>query len=192
MGLLSKKINLGFVNDLIRSRVEYLPIKKKLYVGFGAILAFMTVIVVVTVIGLLLVRNHINSVVDDHQPTVFASAKLAQHIKDASGSLGLYLLGKEELHQNNYRQALGKIESTLQKLEQQEPIQADSESHLLVKAIEKNIEKFKEYEGKFFEFARSDVANFPGILYASENLNPLSRDILNHLNAMIMSEETEP
>ncbi|MGD8784038.1 MAG: methyl-accepting chemotaxis protein, partial [Thioalkalispiraceae bacterium] len=59
-------------------------------------------------------------------------------------------------------------------------------------AIEKNIEKFKEYEGKFFEFARSDVANFPGILYASENLNPLSRDILNHLNAMIMSEETEP
>ncbi len=189
---MKKLFKLDIVNDLIRSRIEYLPIKKKLYVGFGAILSFMLVIVVVTVIGLLLVRSNINSVVEEHEPTVFAAARLGKHIKDASGSLGLYLLGKEEIHQKNYKLALGRINVILEELKQLEPIQNDGVSLKLVHDIEEDIGKFKKFESKFFEFAISNRANFPGIMYASENMNPLNLALLENINNMILTEEDEP
>ncbi|MGD8925387.1 MAG: methyl-accepting chemotaxis protein, partial [Thioalkalispiraceae bacterium] len=189
---MARVFKFDFVDDFFRSKIGRLPIRRKLTVGFGTILSFMAVIVVVAVIGLFLVLNNINLVVKDHQPTVFASAKLGQYIKDASGSLGLYLLGKEELHKKNYKHALTKIESTLDELSKQETIQDDADSLLFVQAIKKDIENLKRYESKFFELASSDIANFPGILYASENLNPISRDILNNINNMLLTEQDEP
>ena len=41
----------GFFDRLIREKLEYLSIRKKLYLGFSTILTFMIIIVIVGVIG---------------------------------------------------------------------------------------------------------------------------------------------
>jgi len=187
-----KLFKLDIVNKFIRSRFEYLPIKKKLSVGFGAVLTLMGVIVCVTLIGLLLVRSHINSVVQDHEPTILAAVKLGTHVKDASGSLALYLLGKEDIHKLNYEEAMEKTNVLLEELRQLEPIQDDETSLKLVQGIEADLAELKGFEARFYEYVISDRANFPGIMFASENLNGPSRDILNNLNNMLQTEKDEP
>jgi len=189
---MKKQLKFEFINNLIRSKLEFLSIRKKLHVGFSAILAFAASIVGVAVIGLLLVLSNINSIIDKHEPTIIASVKLDKHIKDAYGSLGLYLLSKDNLHKENYEKALGRVESTLEELKILDPIQDDEESLKLVTDIEYDINKFKEYESRFYKYAISTSANFPSILYAAENMNPISRDILENLNNMILTENDEP
>lgn len=39
------------INNFIQSRLEHLSIKKKLTAGFGLVLAFMVIIVLITLIG---------------------------------------------------------------------------------------------------------------------------------------------
>ncbi len=189
---MSKLFRLAIFDKYIHKKLEFLSIGKKLDVGFNAILTFMAGIVVVAVIGLLLVLNNINSIIDEHQPTVVAAEKLDKYIKEASGSLGFYLLGKDDIHKATYEEALEFVETTLVELKQFEPIQQDSLSIELVKAIEDDIAKFKSFESQFYKFALSDADNFPGIMYASRNLNPISQEMISNLNSMIYTEIDEP
>ncbi|VAX00125.1 Methyl-accepting chemotaxis protein I (serine chemoreceptor protein) [hydrothermal vent metagenome] len=185
------KLNIGFLDVYIRRKLEYLSIRKKLYFGFSAILSFMTVVVIVTVIGLLLVLNNIRAIIDEHEPTVIASVKLDTNIKEASGSLGLFLLSKEELHRTNYEDVLTDVEVTLNELKQLEPIQKDNMSLKLVNSIEQDIIKFKSFEGKFYKLAEHTAENFPSVMYASNEMNPISIDLLNSISNMILTEKDE-
>ncbi len=184
-------LNMGFLDAIIRRKLEYLSIRKKLYFGFSAILSFMTVVVIVTVIGLLLVLNNIRAIIDEHEPTVIASVKLDTNIKEASGSLGLFLLSKEELYRTNYEEVLVDVEFTLNELKQLEPIQKDTMSLKLVNSIEEDIVKFKSFESTFYNLAAHTAENFPSVMYASKNMNPISLELLNNIGNMIATEKDE-
>lgn len=188
---MNKVFKLVFFNNLIRKKLEFLSIREKLHVGFSGILTFMAVIVVVTVFGLVLVLGNINSIIKDHEPTLVASVELDKHIKDASGSLNLYLLSKEEIYKTDYELALSKVEMTLIKLKQLDPIQDDQDSLKLVNDIERDIAKFKNFQASFYKFATSIPDNFPSLQYAANNMNPLTRNILGFLNNMVLAETAE-
>lgn len=179
------------IKNLIQSKLLYLPIKKKLYFAFGTILAFMLVVVLVTMIGLLVIRSNINEIVDEHEPTVIAAIELGKHIKAASSSLGFYLLSTEKTHKDNYENDMKMIDATLAKLKRHKSIQDDQQAKTLVTDIETEILKFKQYQSTLFDLAVDPNKNIPGIAYAAENLNPISQQILQILYEMISSESEE-
>lgn len=136
-------------------------------------------------------RGNINAVIEEHEPTVYAALKLGEHIKDVSGSLGLYLLSKDTLYQVNYKSALKKIIITIDELKLQKSILEDDTAMQQVLGIEADINKLQQYQSQLFEFARQDNKNYPGIAYAAKELNPISQIILNNLYTMIQAETNE-
>ena len=168
-----------------------LSIKKKFYLGFGIILALMTITVLSGIFNIFNMKLNIVEVVDEHEPTVFATSQLSQQIEQASSALGFYLLSKEHLHKIKFKENIKLIDASLKILREKENIQKDDVANNLLNKITKDINVFKEHQNKLFEYAQNDSSNFPGLKYAAENLNPLSRNMLQHFQAMIIAEKHE-
>lgn len=172
-------------------KAEFLTIKQKLKYGFGTLLTFMVVIIIINLISLLIIRNNINEIIDEHEPTVFAAMALEAELKNASSSLGFYLLSHEDSHKTNYVNATKKIDSLLEKLHQQETIQNDETTQQILSSIQLKVEDFKGYQTTMIKLATNDSTNFPGLIYSTLNINPLNQQILQYLYLMINSEENE-
>lgn len=171
-----------------QDKVEYLNIKQKLNLGFGTLIGFMGIIILVTLISLLVIRSNINEIIEEHEPTMFASITLGLHIKAATSSLGFYLLSKEDEHKKAYLNTLVSIDTELSHLKQFDSIQKDLAAQKLVDDLENDIKKFKQYQKNIFELATNNSKNIPGIVFAAENLNPISQQILQNLSQMLQSE----
>jgi methyl-accepting chemotaxis protein WspA len=168
-----------------------MSIKQKMLSGFGITLAILALIALITFMNLLSIKNASINVVENQQPTVIQSLKLAEKLKETLGSLGFYLLSKEESHKENYIKQLGQTEKLIKGLKQQTSIKEDENATLLVNQIEKDYKEFQSFQQRMFEFAASDQENFPGMSYSSQNINPLSQRILQNINTMISAEEEE-
>lgn len=174
-----------------QNKLDSLSIRKKFYLGFGVVLAFMTLAVLVTMFNLFSMKADITEVVEVHEPTVLAATELGQQIKQASSALGFYLLSKERIHIVDYKNSLKNISTTLQTLKTKKSIQSDDASKKLVTLIENDINTFNELQTKMVDLVNNNTKNIPGILYSTENLSPISQKILQNLSAMIQSEEDE-
>ena len=174
-----------------QEKTEFLTIKQKLKYGFGTLLTFMVVIILLNLISLFIIRNNINEVIDEHEPTVFAAIELEAELKNSSSSLGFYLLSQEEIHKTNYIESTQKIDNLLEELKQKKPIQNDEAAQKILSNIQVNVTNFNKYQTTMIELATNDNKNFPGIIYSTRNINPLNQQILQYLYLMISSEETE-
>ena len=175
----------------IQAKVERLSIKQRLQVGFKTILGFMLAVVLVTMIGLLVIRSNINSIVEDHQPSLTSSIELWEKIYRTSNALGFYLISKNEEYKFDYEENLMTVDKTLENLKSHAKRQNDQESTKIIKEIENDINRFKKHQNELFELAANTGKNIPGITYAAQHLNPISQDVLNHLSFMIQSETTQ-
>ena len=179
------------LKNKIEDKVKYFTIKQKLNVGFRTILGFMVIIILVNLISLSVIRSNINEIIEEHEPTVFAAHELESELKNASSSLGFYLLSQEEIHKSNYITATKKIDSLLLSLQQQENILEDADAQTILINIQKNITLFKKYQSTMIELATSTAKNYPGIAYSTSILSPISRQVLQYLYLMISSEKEE-
>lgn len=168
-----------------------LSIRNKFYLGFGIILTLMTIAVMSTVFNIFNIKVNIEEIVKEHEPTVLATTQLGQQIEQASSAIGFYLLSKESIHKANFKQSLQSIDTTLQELRKKKNIQEDEEANKLINIIVNDINTFKEYQTKLFEYAQNDTVNFPGLQYARTSLNPHSQNILQNLYEMIYAESNE-
>lgn len=175
-----------------QNKLDSLSIKNKFYLGFGIVLTFMTLAVLVTMTNLFNMKSDINAVVKEHEPTVIAAGELGQQIKQASSALGFYLLSKERIHKVDFKNSLQMVSTTLQSLKAKESIQEDAAASKLITLISNDINIFNEHQTKLFELAMDDTKNIPGIRFSAQNINPISQQILQNLSAMIQSEEDEP
>lgn len=182
---------LQVLKNKLQDKVTHLSIKQKLNLGFRSILGFMVIIIVVNLISLSVIRSNINEVIEEHEPTVFAAHELESELKNASSSLGFYLLSQETIHKSNYIAATKKIDTLLIGLQQQETILEDPDAQIVLRNIQKNVTHFKTYQATMIELATSAPKNYPGIAYSTSKLSPISRQILQYLNLMISSEEEE-
>lgn len=174
-----------------QEKLDNLTIKNKFYLGFGIIIAFMTLAVLVTMSNLFAMKADITEVVEVHEPTMIEATQLGQQIKQASSALGFYLLSKENIHKVDFKNSLKKVNTTLQSLKDKKTIQDDEASNRLVTLIANDINTFNQHQTKLFDLATNDIKNIPGILYAAENLNPISQQVLQNLSAMIISEKEQ-
>lgn len=177
--------------QLIQSKTEYMSIRQKLEAGFKTILGFMLVVVLVTMIGLLIIRSDIDSIVEVHQPSLTTSIELWERIYRASNALGFYLVSQETVHKTEYETTINMVDQSLNELKSHLTHQGEDEGIELIKSIESDINHFKKYQSHLFELAGNDQKNIPALTFSATNLNPHSQNILSNISLMLQSEATE-
>jgi methyl-accepting chemotaxis protein len=166
-------------------------IRVKLWIGFSLILSILSLSSAVTLISLGGVGADVNKVVKERQPTLILAKELATSLKQAAGSLGFYLLTKESLHRDEYNHQLEQVKSTLLQLQEMPSISQDSRSTELTENLQQKLQAFESIGKELLSKLASNENNFPGIAYANEQINPLSRVQLQLTAQMMMSEMEE-
>jgi methyl-accepting chemotaxis protein WspA len=170
-------------------KARNLTVKQKMFTGFGVLLVVLAAIGFITFNSVLSIKKTIEVVVNDRQKAVLMSKTLAENVQDSLSGLGFYLLSKEDSYKTQYVERLSDAEKILNELKALPSIQQDTESSKLVSNISKSLEQFHSYQDKMLELATSDQKNFPGMSYSSENINPLSQQMLQQITASISSEQ---
>ena len=175
----------------IQDKIEFLTIKQKLHLGFGTVLGFMIIIILINLISLFMIRSNTNEIIEEHTPTVFAALELDSELKNASSALGFYLLSQESIHKSNYIAATKKTDALLAELQQQETIKNDKSAYKYLIKIQENVSLFKTYQEKMINLVAFPQTNYPGVQYSTATINPISQQILQYLYIMIASEKQE-
>ncbi len=111
------------------------------------------------------------------------------NLERGSQSLGFYLLSKEEIHKNNYINSIYQLNNYSRKLITD--LQPEYIEKYKFNTVAEQIKKITDYKQQFLNLALSDADNYPAMFYASENVNPMMRDITQLIELMVLSEETE-
>ncbi len=166
-------------------------IRQKLWASFIGILAILAVISATVLISETGIRKSFTGIVQENQPAMLLSMQLSDQINSSAQSMGFYLLSHEDAHREAYKNGLKDVEAAVGKLQAMPSLQADATSSALVKKIEKDVKAYQGYQNRMIELAESEVKNIPGMLYAAQNLNPISQVILQNLGQMLVAEEEE-
>ena len=166
-----------------------LSIHQKLWGGFGLLLAVLTLVSCIAFFSLRGVQQEMGVVVDDVQPTMIASMELTSGLNQATSSLGFFLLSGEEVHHDNYRTALERVDRSVAALDAQASSNASLRARLAT--IRADIDHFEQQGAEMLTLVADQAKNVPGIAYAAQNINPLSQQMLNIATQMIMSESEE-
>ncbi len=166
-------------------------IQSKLWIGFGILLAILTIVSGNNLWNLSSNREQVDAMVNRIQPMVLQSMQLGTELESAAGSLGFYLLSKEVSHRAAYQSALRRAEQLLGELEAQPLVRADAELAALVVGITALVERFSGYEAQMLELAADEGKNLPAMQFAGGSINPLSQQGLQLLTQMSMTEVDE-
>jgi methyl-accepting chemotaxis protein len=173
---------------MIKRVIHSLPIRTKIWIGFGLVLMVLMLVSGLTLFNLQGVQGGVTEVVKERQPTVLLSKQLATQLQQATSSMGFFLLSKEADHKSAYQKELAEAGKTIAALRALPAVQEHPESHALMEKIEANIKKFRQLEPKLFKTADSFIDNFPGLAYASKELYPINRTLDHLVSEMITSE----
>ncbi|QYZ64982.1 MAG: hypothetical protein OI74_03800 [Gammaproteobacteria bacterium (ex Lamellibrachia satsuma)] len=171
--------------------IANISIKYKLLTSFSLVLLVLIIQSINAIISLSSVHNQVDQVVGHTQPAVLQSMSVASELQRTTSALGFYLLSKEAQHKENYLNGLQKIDKQLNSLQELPAINGDPISVQLISDITLGIKRFDEFRDSMLVLAGNDNENIPAIQFASTNLNPMFREMLQHLSQMILSEETE-
>ncbi len=172
-------------------RLSDVSIKQKLFMGFGLMLGLLLMVALFAGGALWLMQGQISRLVEQDAPLVAHSLRLEAKIKETEAALGLYLLGGEAIHKQNYQQnllALQKILASLRDVARQ----ADNKPLARqLKTLAGYIEEFQAYRERMLELANHDAQNFPALSYAVREVNPQTQAILQGLSLMLQEELNE-
>jgi methyl-accepting chemotaxis protein len=168
-----------------------ISIKYKIIGGFALVLAILVVIAGNAWLSLSDTKVKVVNMAEDIQPAVLAMSELEFQLEKANAALGQYLLSKEEGHKQTYLKSLGKVDAILGELQQMPLISMDEEVAAQVASITADVKAYKSYKERMFEYATTPSINMPALLYTSQNLNPLSQQLLQLNSSMIMTESLE-
>ncbi len=168
-----------------------LLIKHKIWAGFGLLVVVLAVVVGIAFNSLSSTEHKVEQVVDKQQPAVLAAMTLASQIESVSASLGYYLLSREEDLKQAYVDDLARLNTLLVELEGNALVREQASLQKKVAAVKDDIKKLNGYKDRMIELAGNQGKNVPASVYAAENLNPISQEMLNMLSQMLLSETDE-
>jgi len=169
-----------------------LPVRQKVWGGFGILLALMLLVSAVSYRSLASVESKLGLVVEKLQPTMLASQDLSQALANAAADMGLYLLAADSSAKADYHQALTDIDTALAQLQSHLGTGADPVSTETLQSLQGLVERFKTYESRIVELVDNPAKNVAGLSFAAENINPVSQQMLQVTGEMLMSEFEEP
>lgn len=173
-------------------KLNNLSIRKKIWGGFGLILAVLAAVAMTAAISLSKTEKSVDNVVNQIQPMVLTSSELTSTLNQVSGDLGYYLLSNEESFKKNYIEgiaSLDKILSKLATLSQDESVSTETKE--LLASIDADVKTFVSYKDRMFELVDDEMKNKPGIAYSGQEVNPISQQILQMLTQSTLSEMDE-
>ena len=168
-----------------------LPVRQKVWGGFGILLALMLLVSAVSYRSLFQVEDELALVVEELQPTMLASQDLSQALARAAAALGLFVLSEEDSARLEYRQALAEVDSTLAELQRHLNVSIDPQIKQVLQQLETHVARFKSYESRMIGLIDDRMSNMAGLNYAAEKLNPVSQKMLQATGEMLMSEFEE-
>lgn len=171
--------------------IASLPIRTKIWLGFGLMLAMLAVISGMTLINLRDIDSQVTEVVKERQPAALLSQHLATELQKSASALGFYLLSGEALHKKTYEESIHQTELILAELQSLPVIRSQSESLKLVAGITADIARFRALEAQLYQLAAAYTNNFPALQYSNINVNPINRELLQLTGEMLMSEKDE-
>lgn len=177
--------------SIIQQFLGRFPIAQRLALGFTTVLLVLVTAIVIAWFSLHMTQKKVDEVVNDIQPTLLASTALMNVIKEASTSLGFFLLTQEALHKNAYERHLNTIDERAAELKNSLVRIDDKASHDSLTTIIALIEKFKSYQAQMIKIAEQQNENYVALGYSAQHINPVSTDMLQALSEMIMSETGE-
>jgi len=184
LGLEMKAINFDILSNL--------SIRRKIWFGFGGLLALLSTVGVITYVSLSSNERKVVHLVEEVQPTVVLSMKLVDQMDRASASLGFYLLSKEEIHKNDYINSLTDISQSATELQQRMVVKDSVKASRLINEVKEKIIKLSAYKTQMLEYAVNDAANVPAIEFASVEVNPRVQNMMQWLQEILLYEEDEP
>lgn len=174
------------------SMLHSVSIRTKQWIGFGLILCVLTISSMFTLISLRNVEQSVNGVVFESQPRLMLTKELANNLKQSAGSLSFYLLTREESHLQNFLRQKNQSNYILQSLITKSIEVDDATSTQLLKNLNLELKQFEQSAESLLKQTATNEGNFPGIAYANEHINPISRKQMQLTSQMIISEMEEP
>ena len=101
---------------MFKTLIRSLSIKAKIWSGFLLLLVVLAIMSIMTSVSLNGVQSRVVEVVEQRQPAVFLSKELAVQLEQSAGSLGFYLLSKEQEHQAAYKKSLRRVDEIIAEL----------------------------------------------------------------------------
>jgi len=172
-------------------RFSDLPVRQKVWGGFGILLALMLGLSAVSWRSLSQVGDDLSLVVEELQPTMLASQDLSQSLAHAASALGLYLLAGEDSNRKDYRESLDAVDVDMSRLEQMLLERADESLKASLQNLHGLVDRFKSYEKTMINLVDNPVSNNAGLSFAAQNLNPVSQQMLQRSGEMVISEFEE-
>jgi len=163
-------------------------IKQKMLSGFGVMLIILVVIGVQTTTSVLSIRTATKNVVEDRQPALLLSKSLETRVTEAFGSMGYYLLSKDERMKEMSIRDIEQARKLLEQIRTLPIMKNFTEAQVLLDNIDQQIKLFSQFQGKLFELTNDRGLNFPAMQYSVEHLNPLSEEIIQSLTNMLGAE----
>jgi methyl-accepting chemotaxis protein len=166
-------------------------IRQKLWGGACLILLILVLTVSITWINTSDTERKVSHLSNDIQPAFVAAMRLSNRVKQASTSMGFYVLTHEKLHSQKYQQYLEDTDQALKKLKETQYAKHNEFTKQSIGKLEKQINQFKAYKPRLTELTQSYFKNYVAVAYANENLNPINQQLLQAISTMVLSESNE-
>ncbi len=183
---MSKNIKADFL-QIFRN----IKIRTKIMSGFALLLLLLMLVSVMAISSLSSTKADVAEVVEIRQPMAFKSMELLDTLERSARSLGFYLLSKDEDDKQAYIENKNKVSQLLEELKSLPIVSRDDEVKQQVASIEQSVLKYNGYQKTMIELAEDQSKNIPGMMFAAQNLNPVSQQMLQLVTQAILSEEEE-
>lgn len=171
--------------------INRLTVRQKIWGGFGFMLAILALVASIPLLTFTDVQSKVAYVTDEVQPALIASEELAKHLNEASARLGFFLTSEDERNRLEYEESVAKVENDIQKLKDNPTIMADEESVTMVDSIAADVAQFKEYAKQTVDLVTHTSKNYTALIFAQQNLLPVSQEMLQIMSAMLQTEMDE-
>ena len=168
-----------------------MKIKTKILTVFGFVLVVLCAQGFNFLSNLASVTSEMDTVVHKIQPALIASKTLSEETKQASASLGFYLLSKEESHQIAYIESIKNLNQLLKNLGDSIIIKELESGEKHISKLSEKLNVFSSYGDKINTLAKNDTENIIATKYATDNINPLVMEISQLLSQAITAEDGE-
>lgn len=175
----------------MKSYFKNMGIKGKLLATFFFVLVILCGQGINFISNLSSVNDVVEKVVHDIQPALLTARTLSEETKQASSSLGFYLVSKEESQQIAYEESIVRINTLLKEMSESHVIKSLENGEQTIGQLEEHINTFSTYSEQVRKLATNDSENIIATKYSSEKINPLVVEIFQLLSQAIDADENE-
>jgi len=150
-------------------------IQKKLWFGYLFILLLFALSSLNTLWNLSGTQSSMNQVVLEIQPVALKAQQIARELEHTTGSMGFYLLSKDEYHKIDYTDGLSSVAEQINELKDDSYIQSRPDVAQQIDNISTSLKQLSSYQEQLLKLAVDDSSNYPALRYAGQNIHFLSK-----------------